>query len=374
MLLPDDNNVKLLYQSLQNMKRKYFNINVPNFATAGSEGNKAKDLKLHLYVNEKLELSLVDRDEDLPQDNAPKISDYYYFKTNNKFPGLRNHPDATIREIIENYETLRRKTNFTQQENNEGWSIDTETGIVTKRKKKEKKKWMVVGKKEIVDVHENILTQSKYEEMMQENMDTYIPRLLENIDTRNICDNMDTKSSYKILKNLCKFGKKHEKKVELLSQALKGGNGDMSEISEVYKGGSAEDFFASNSIGEFKNWVKTRERKEGEETIHVVSHGHTMSDYFMEQHKNKMTLENFQTDSFTTHENTTQEEKKNLALAPLKEDLITDPAIYKLYESIYENDFNEIKMLLPNIKDVVEKKGVYERGKDIGIYRQDNRR
>ena len=52
---PDDNNVKLLYQSLQNMKRKYFNINVPNFATADFEGNKDKDLKLHLYVNEKLE-------------------------------------------------------------------------------------------------------------------------------------------------------------------------------------------------------------------------------------------------------------------------------------------------------------------------------
>ena len=201
-VLPDDNNVKLLYQSLQNMKKKYFNINVPNFATAGSEGNNAKDFKLHLYVNEKLELSLVDRDKDLPQYNGPKIIDYYYFKTNNKFPGLRNNPHATIREIIENYETLRRKE---EEEEDEVWSINTETGIVTKTKKKEKKKWMVFGEKEIVDVKENILTQSKYEEMMQENMDTYIPRLLENIDTRNICDNMDTKSSYKILKNLCKF-------------------------------------------------------------------------------------------------------------------------------------------------------------------------
>ena len=67
----------------------------------------------------------------------------------------------------------------------------------------------------------------------------------------------------------------------------------------------------------------------------------------------------------------TEDEQKKLALAPLEKKVFTDknpiigPAIYKLYESIYKNDFNEIKMLLPNIKDVVEKKGVYERGKDI---------
>ena len=191
----NDDPYKLIYQALEKMKNKTFKIIIPQTVDnvvsrePVTKPYESNDFTLTVSVNEKFHITFPRRQKS-GMGNELRVGDeltnnqylykYYYFVTPKDFPGFRNHPMATVKDVVENYEKLRG-INIENVKNYTDYEMD-KNGRVRKKERKGSFEEMKM------EVGKGIMMQTQYEEKMRVSFKFYIPEVIKSIDTTNICE------------------------------------------------------------------------------------------------------------------------------------------------------------------------------------------